>query len=158
MRSVYSRASASHCVSPGSSVLTVCLFPSLISSRRRRFLGGSRPLASRCLVFRECRDMQPVLSLAASAAPCWLRALPGGSGARRAARPLLAAGGAAGSVPPTGARARARTRTRGASRQRGAPGNVLTLRSHVAVVLIFGKRRGTDCVSTVKLWFALHCK
>lgn len=65
----------------------------------RRFLGGSRPLAGRCLVFRECRDRQPVLSLAASAAPCWLRALPGGSGARRAARPLLARGGAAGPVP-----------------------------------------------------------
>lgn len=79
MGSVYSRASASHCISPGSSVLTLCLlFPRLISNPNVAG-GGVITRAAPICQSLSCRlgmlaSIQHVLSLAASVAPCWLSA------------------------------------------------------------------------------------
>lgn len=143
------------------------LFPSLISNPS--VAGGGcyadcTHLSAAILLFGNAGSIQHVLSLAASVAPCWLSLLPGGRGgergrrARDAPRPLLA--GSAAFLPfapkprcwqPPAPLAAAPNTADSNSKPGALPasagllGNMLTLKSHVVVILILEKHCGTNC-------------
>lgn len=175
---VYSRASASHCTSPGSSLLTICfLFPRLISNPNVAGGGVITRIAPISQSLSRCSGMLRACSTSLRWLPRWR--LAGSGPAGREERSVAAPGvprALSWQVAPLSRRApkaalrwqppaplaAAPNTTDSNSKPEALPasagllGNALTLKSHVVVILILGKRRGTNCVSTMKLLIALQ--